>query len=174
MGEHDDTNAGGPAAVPIREAGPADADELLRVHRSAICELTGHVYTAAEIESWAARLEADGYIRAMEQQGERFHVALDGGGGVIGFYGRVEAEVMALYVDPARARQGVGSALLAHAERAIAADGHSRVMIGAALSGRDFYLAQGYRINKRVDWETRGGLILVAYDVSKALNVKTP
>ena len=170
MDEHADTNA----AVSIREAGPGDAGELLRVHRSAILELAGHVYTPVEIESWAARLEAEGYIRAMEQHGERFHVALDGDGGVIGFYGRVEAEVMALYVDPAWARQGVGSALLAHAERAIAADGHSRVEIGAALSGRDFYLAHGYRIDKRVDWETRGGLVLEAYDVSKALDVKTP
>ena len=174
MSTHNDTHSGGPAAVPIREAGREDAGELLRVHRSAILKLTGHVYTPAEIESWAARLEADGYIRAMEQQGERFHVALDGDGGVIGFYGRIEAEVMALYVDPAWARRGVGSALLAHAEKAISADGHSRVMIGAALSGRDFYLARGYRIDKRVDWETRGGLVLEAYDVSKALNVKTP
>ena len=174
MDEHADKNAAGPAVVPIREAGPEDAGELLRVHRSAILKLTGHVYTPAEIESWAARLEADGYIRAMEQNGERFHVALDGDGGVIGFYGRIEAEVMALYVDPSRARQGVGTALLAHAERAIAADGCSRVEIGAALSGRDFYLAMGYRVDKRVDWETRGGLVLEAYDVSKALNVKTP
>lgn len=174
MDEHAHTPADGPAAVSIREAGPGDAPELLRVHRSAILELTGHVYTPAEIESWAAGLKADGYIRAMEQQGELFHVALREGGDVTGFYGRVKAEVMALYVDPAHARQGVGSALLAHAERAIAAEKHSRVMIGAALSGRDFYLARGYRIDKRVDWETRGGLVLEACDVSKALDVKTP
>ena len=173
MDQHDDTNADAPAVVSIRAAGPDDADELLRVHRSAILELTQHAYTPAEIRSWAARLEAGGYIRAMEQRGERFHVALGAGGGVVGFYGRVDAEVMALYVDPAWARRGVGTALLAHAERAIAADGHAKVKIGAALSGRDFYLARGYGVDARVDWETRGGLVLEACDVSKVLDLKS-
>ena len=173
MGQHDDTNADAPAVVSIRAAGPDDADELLRVHRSAILELTRHVYTPAEIQSWAARLEAGGYIRAMEQRGEQFHVALGDTGGVIGFHGRIDAEVMALYVDPAWARRGVGTALLAHAEQAIAADGHAKVKIGAALSGRDFYLARGYEVDARVEWETRGGLVLEAYDVSKVLDLKS-
>ena len=174
MAEHDDSNADAPAVVSIRAAGLDDADELLRVHRSAILELTQHVYTPAEIRSWAARLEAGGYIRGHGAAGaKRFHVALGDAGGVVGFYGRIDAEVLALYVDPAWARRGVGTALLAHAERAIAADGHAKVKIGAALSGRDFYLARGYGVDARVDWETRGGLVLEACDVSKVLDLKS-
>ncbi|MGI9415375.1 MAG: GNAT family N-acetyltransferase [Hyphomicrobiales bacterium] len=155
--------------IGVRAAGPGDAEALLHIHRSAILVLGRDYYSQAETESWAANLTAAGYLRAMEQGGELFHVAFDDGGATVGFYGRKGNEVTALYVDPDRARRGIGTTLLVHAEQAIAADGHGRVRIGAALSGRGFYLARGYETECRADWETRGGLVLEACDMAKTL-----
>lgn len=58
------------------------------------------------------------------------------------------ARIRAFFIDPAQARSGLGSRLLAHCEAAAAADGFMRCTLVATMPGEPFYAARGYR---RVD-----------------------
>ena len=132
------------APYSIREATPLDADGVMSVHVRAILGLGVTVYTQAEAESWAAKLRPEGYVRVMVEGLERFEVAVDAAGRIIGFCSVAENEIKGLYVDPDWARHGIASRLVARAEKRIEAEGHRSVIIGAALSGLPFYLARGY------------------------------
>jgi putative acetyltransferase len=155
------------ACFTIRAGVPEDGAALLSVHRRSILTLGRACYTEKEIRSWAAKLVAEGYGRAMTEGGETFEVALDPLGRVIAFCSRKDEEVMGLYVDPDWARQGVGTALLARAEAAIETAGHSRVLIGASLTGQAFYEVNGYRMFERRIWKTRGGLEIAVLAMEK-------
>lgn len=86
-----------------------------------------------------------------------------------GFCSFKSDEVKGLYVAPEWARRGVGSALLRQAEAAIAARGHCLIRIGASLSGQAFYEHHSYRLVERRAWESRGGLVMAALAMEKAL-----
>lgn len=49
-----------------------------------------------------------------------------------------------LYVAPASARAGIGTALMAQAEGRILAAGHTSAMLDASENAEPFYLARGY------------------------------
>lgn len=151
----------------IRSGQPDDAAALLAIHRSSILGLTEPHYSAQEAASWAAKLSPEGYVRTMTKGGETFAVATTERGQGIGFCSYKENEVVGLYVKPSWARKGVGTALLHHAEAAIAAAGHQSVTVMASLSGRAFYEAHGYQVIKKRGWETRGGLVIDALDMLK-------
>ena len=157
-------------AFTIRVGVPEDGAALLQVHRRSILTLGRASYTEKETRSWAAKLVPEGYGQAMTEGGESFEVALDPGGQVIAFCSRKDEEVMGLYVDPDWARQGIGTALLARAEAAIAEAGHSRVLIGASLTGQAFYETHGYRLFERRIWKTRGGMEIAVLAMEKVFS----
>jgi chloramphenicol 3-O phosphotransferase len=69
-------------------------------------------------------------------------VAVDGG--VIGWVEVDRDRVAALYVSPACSGHGVGSVLLAHAERAIRSSGHATTRLESSANALEFYLRKGY------------------------------
>jgi ribosomal protein S18 acetylase RimI-like enzyme len=151
----------------IRRGAPDDALAILRIHRHSILSLGIATYGLAEVESWAAGLVPERYVEAMEEGGETFIVAVAADGALAGFCSFKDDEVKGLYVAPTMACRGVGSALLRQAEAAIAAAGHARVRIGAALSGQAFYERHGYRVVERRGWKARGGLVIAALAIEK-------
>jgi putative acetyltransferase len=156
-----------PRGFVIRPATPADAVAIKRVHEDSIRGLGPAAYRRDEVESWVGVLRAEGYVEAMTDGGERFLIAEDGTGTAVAFCSYKEDEIMGLYVAPGWARRGVGSALLRRGEAAIAAAGHTRIRIGAALSGQLFYEAHGYRVVRQRKWNTRGGLEIDVVDMEK-------
>lgn len=54
------------------------------------------------------------------------------------------AKIRAFFVDPSRARQGIGSLLLDHCEKQARAHGYSEVELMATLPGSKLYAARGY------------------------------
>jgi len=154
----------------FRRGTPDDAPAILYVHRSSILVLGREAYSLAEVESWAAGLVPERYVEAMNEGGETFIVAV-AAGGLVGFCSFKDDEVKGLSVAPPAARRGVGSALLRQAEAAIAAAGHRRIRLGASLSGQAFYQHHGYRVVVRHGWKTRGGLVIAALAMEKALVV---
>jgi GNAT superfamily N-acetyltransferase len=54
------------------------------------------------------------------------------------------AKIRAFFVDPADARRGIGSMLLAHCENEARAHGYSQVELMATLPGVKLYAARGY------------------------------
>ena len=65
------------------------------------------------------------------------------------------ARVRAMYTHPAFARRGVGRLILARCEEAAAAEGFTRLELGATRAGRPLYEAAGFRaIGEAVDDST--------------------
>ncbi len=155
--------------VTLRPGGPDDRDEIFRIHRSSILELGRQSYSREEVESWAHGLSPDRYPKAMRENGETFILAIVDERHVAGFASCRDSEVLALYVDPAWARRGIGGRLLAEAERIIAAQGFGLVRISASLNGRPFYEAKGYRLVETGTWKTRGGLEVTRLEMRKRL-----
>ena len=68
------------------------------------------------------------------------------------------ARVRAMYTNPAFARRGVGRLILDLCERAAAAEGFSRLEMGATLAGEPLYRACGYEVIERLDTDTPLGI----------------
>jgi putative acetyltransferase len=158
-----------PPAIVIRAATPMDAAAILQVHQQSIRVLGSEVYSLAEVESWAAGLVPERYVEAMNEGGEIFIVAVATGDVLVGFCSFRDDEVKGLYVAPEWARRGVGSALLREAEAMMAAAGHRHIRLGASLSGQAFYEHHGYRVIEQHGWKSRGGLVMDAFAMEKAL-----
>lgn len=143
--------------VTVREATPADAEEICAVHGAAT-ELARGVYDDAVVDAWARGTEPGDY--AVESEDNRFVVA-DADGRVVGFGELVfdpgeyleapaDAEVRAVYVHPDAAGEGVGSAVLADLERAARERGIESLGLWASLNAVPFYEARGYeRVGER-------------------------
>ena len=64
-----------PPGLIIRAGTPGDAAFIQRVHEESIRGLGPRAYSRAQVESWASGLTLEGYVRAMNQGGERFLLA---------------------------------------------------------------------------------------------------
>jgi GNAT superfamily N-acetyltransferase len=82
---------------------------------------------------------------------------------------RDPARIRAFFVHPARARRGIGQAILAACESAIVAAGFPRAELVATLAGEPLYLACGYRELERFAAPMPGGLSLPVVRMSKEL-----
>lgn len=153
----------------LRAGKPSDAPGLFAVHERAVRELARGVYSDSQVESWVHGDSPARYIDAMREDGELYLVAVARLRGIIGFCSYKDEEVRSLYIDPDWSRLGVGTALLQRAEAEIAAAGHGKVVIGASLVGLPFYETHGYRVIRHRHWRSRGGLMIPAADMEKAL-----
>jgi GNAT superfamily N-acetyltransferase len=68
------------------------------------------------------------------------------------------ATVRSVFVDPALARRGIGSALMAHVEQDAARSGMRSLQLTATLSGRAFYERLGWRTQGEKSIALPGGL----------------
>ena len=106
----------------------------------------------------------------MNRLGERYLLAEvdDEGGNLAGFVSWRPGLVIGLYIHPSWASRGVASALMDRAEEAIVAEGADNILLSASAIARPFYEKRGYRVYRRRDWKTRGGLVMEAFDMVKA------
>jgi len=79
------------------------------------------------------------------------------------------ARVRAMFVDPAFARRGLGGLILEAAERAAAAAGFRRGLLGATLSGEPLYRARGWRATGREEALLPDGTRMPVVTMEKAL-----
>jgi putative acetyltransferase len=131
-----------------RRANPADAEAIALAHRDSIRSIGPTFYPPDVIDAWAAGLEPEVYVNAMEG-GEAFFVAtgyLDGQAVVLGFstHRMDEEDGASVYVRGCAARQGIGTALLRLAEEHARAHGGKSIQIQASLAGVEFYEANGF------------------------------
>ena len=127
--------------VKIRSANPAVADELLAIRRDAIMALASE-YGRVAAERWASAAPPDRAAKAIATN--RVWVA-ELGSKVVGWVEVSGATIESLYVSSAAARRGVGSSLLAHAERQIHDAGASNAYLDASPNAEAFYARRGYR-----------------------------
>lgn len=157
-------------AVRIRRARLGDAAALARVQRASVRGLARGTYTDRQIALWT-RLGPIYYAWALSAGGEIAFVA-ERGGRVVGFaalLARPRAEVTAVFVRPAAAGRGVGSALLARVESEARRRGIRRVAVKASLNGAQFYKARGYARARAIRVPLPDGAALDALLLTKAL-----
>jgi len=70
---------------------------------------------------------------------------------------REAAKIRAFFVDPARARRGIGSLILTNCEREARERGFSRVELMATLPGVKLYAARGYSGSDMVHYDVGPG-----------------
>jgi GNAT superfamily N-acetyltransferase len=124
----------------IRSAIPTDADALLAIRRDAIMALAEE-YGRVAAERWATASHPDRAARAIATN--RVWVT-ELGSQIVGWVEVAGATIESLYVSPAAARLGVGSALLTHAERHIRDAGAFIAHLEASPNAEAFYARRGY------------------------------
>ena len=128
--------------LEIRAARPADAPRIHELHTASVRALCSGRYAADVIEGWLAHRAPEGYLAEIAR-GTLFVAERDGR--VVGFGEATAGTVVAVYVDPAAVRGGVGRAILRHAV-AVAGQGHDGpIRLQATLNARDFYAREGFR-----------------------------
>lgn len=70
------------------------------------------------------------------------------------------AKIRAFFVDPAYARRGLGSAILARCEQEAAACGFRRFEMMATLPGARLYERYGYSGTQRIEYEVQPGVMI--------------
>lgn len=135
--------------VTVRPADSIEASAIAELHRAAIRARGPTAYDEAQVAAWAATDESDYPI---EDDEHRFVVA-ERRDQLLGF-GDLHvpaAEVTAVYVHPAHARAGVGTALLDDLERTASEQGLSELGLLAAKNAVGFYEVSGYhRVETRI------------------------
>ncbi|HEY0736744.1 MAG TPA: GNAT family N-acetyltransferase [Herpetosiphonaceae bacterium] len=127
--------------MQLRRAAAGDEEALAHIRRSAILALAVPVLSPEEAEQWAGSAAADRIARAIREHEVWVAVAESAVGWV-----EVDGDrVAALYVAPAWAGRGVGSALLACAEAAIQRSGHPAARLESSRNALAFYLRRGYK-----------------------------
>jgi GNAT superfamily N-acetyltransferase len=79
------------------------------------------------------------------------------------------AKIRAFFVDPAHARRGIGTMLLAHCESAARARGFTAVELMATLPGVKLYAARGYTAMPRVSIDVGHGVSIEFVPMRKPL-----
>lgn len=79
------------------------------------------------------------------------------------------ARVRAFFIHPDWARRGIGRAILAASEAAIAAAGFARIELVATLVGEPLYKACGYCEIERYEVALDGGLVLPVVRMAKCV-----
>jgi GNAT superfamily N-acetyltransferase len=140
--------------IGIRRATDADRVAIARLHEASIRTLGPGAYTAEEVDSWAAGLHPSNY--RLEHQ---VYVAVDDDQ-VVAFGHYDHGEIIAVYVDPAHIRRGVGRLMMAKLEEVARAAGATHLHLNAALNSVDFYAACGYERTMETVYRTRGGIMI--------------
>jgi len=144
----------------IRPATVDDAEPMLVIHVAAIITHGPSAYSDKQVAAWAAKTEGtDRYVDAIEEPSMRF-VAAESKDRIVGFgeLDRECGEVKAVFVDPDRGGQGVGSSILRHFEQRLREDEFDVARLRAVLNAVGFYEQQGYERIRRVTNQTTNGV----------------
>jgi putative acetyltransferase len=150
--------------VSIREATSGDGPAILAVHRAAIRGIEPGTYAPAAIDAWVATQDDPSqyplddptqYVAVATTDGDsvdataredRAVVTAREDSAVVGFVGLdLDRGVLeTLYVSPAAGGDGVGAALLEHAEGVARRHDHDRLVAAASINAVGFYERHGY------------------------------
>jgi len=138
----------------IRDATHTDRQGIRAVHVRSIRELGASAYSSEQVDAWAAGRESADYAAPVDAADTEYVVAVDDSE-VVGFgsltltppseYERpTEAEITAVYVDPAVAREGVGTRIYEELERRARDADVDALGLTASRNAVPFYEAHGY------------------------------
>ena len=173
----------------LREATPADCAEIEELIARSIRALGAGDYSTEQIEGALtgafgldSQLIADGTYFVVESDGRllgcggwSYRRTLFGGdarsdrdAGTLD-PGTDAAKIRAFFVDPAAARQGIGSAVLERCESEARRHGFRRAEMMATLPGKRLYEARGYVPGERVQYPVGPGVFIEFVPMWKSL-----
>ena len=158
----------------IRRAQPSDANDIAAAHGDSIRSVGSQFYPPRVVEEWGEGLTPDIYVNAMEG-GEVFFVAIgqiDNDPAVLGFAThRIDdaRDGGSVYVRGMATRRGIGSALLRMVEAHAIGKGATMIPVETALSGVDFYKANGFEEVGRGDTLLMSGRSIACVFMRKTL-----
>ncbi len=130
-------------SVSLRLAQASDETVLIAIRRDAILRLAVTKMGEDGVKAWADSAAVDRVQRAIDLH----EVWLaDQRGGPVGWVELHLDRIEGLYVRSTRARRGLGSALLLHAEARIKSAGYSAALLDASSNAEEFYLRRGYEM----------------------------
>lgn len=141
----------------LRPYRPGDAPRLAKIFQESIREIGARDYSAAQVEAWAGpRLRAE-RLHDKYSDGRATFIAVDEADRAIAF-SDVEADghVDMLYCDPAHARRGFASALLAAVEASAREANITTLYAEASETARPVFEKAGYTAVSRRDFEVEG------------------
>lgn len=127
----------------IRRARQEDCHSIMSVHIDAVRGIRTALYTAEEIQAWAAPRKPESYEESIRSK--EFFVAEEDGV-IVGFgiLNQSTTEVEAVYVSPKAGRRGVGLKVLKKVEERARALGLEALRLNASLNAVPFYKRAGY------------------------------
>ncbi len=156
-----------PGRFTICQARRADARTIHELHAASVTTLCITHYPLGSIQRWLAQRTPEGYYPGIDA-GEMFVCKL--GGQTAGFGHAIPGEVLAIFVHPRWARQGVGSLLLRQALKR-ATNGHpGPIKLQATLNAQPFYEKHGF-VEKRRCAVQRGGVDMPVVEMEWSGNV---
>jgi ribosomal protein S18 acetylase RimI-like enzyme len=127
--------------VIIRQATSRDADRIHELHTNSVKGLCQDHYSPEQIAGWLKNRTPQGYLPGIER-GEMFVIVE--GERIVGFGHAIPGEVVAVYVDPERARHGVGRTILAEGITRARRGHQGGVRLDATLNAQAFYQKAGF------------------------------
>jgi GNAT superfamily N-acetyltransferase len=135
----------------IRQALRADAPAMHDLHTASVTTLCTTHYPLALIRRWIAHRTPEGYYEGIDP-GEMFVAERLAGvwrgweadGEIAGFGHAVSGAILAIFVHPRWARQGVGSALLSHAIELACREHQGPIKVQSTLNAQPFYEKHGF------------------------------
>jgi len=112
-----------------------------KLHTHSVQALCANHYSSEQITGWLKNRTPQGYLPGIER-GEMFVVVE--GERILGFGHAVPGEVVAVYVAPEWAKQGVGRAILTEGIVRARSGHQGAVRLDATLNAREFYKKAGF------------------------------
>lgn len=132
------------ATMPlIRLAKANDAASLVDVHTRTIMALRGYGYSDEQLRAWSSGTP-EGFARVIKTS--PFCIVFDIDHCIVGFATlREDFSLWHLYVNPTKAGQGIGTALLNAIENYLRQKGIEKVKLESSHNAKSFYLKRGYQ-----------------------------
>lgn len=155
--------------VTVREADPADAPDIARVHDTALRRQGEAHYPDDQLDAMAPPdRDPDAVDGGILARSDRYVAVAELDGTLVGV-GGVQLEtgqLLGVFVHPDHMGEGVGSALYERLEARAREAGLETLTIRSALNAVEFYEACGFERGERTAGESAGGP-LGAYDATE-------
>ena len=126
--------------MEIRQATKDDAQAIHDLHTRSVRALCSSVYSKGIIDGWLEGRNPEGYKGIAN--GEMYVIERDG---QVAAWSHVRATgLVAIFVDPDHAGQGLGRRLMEHADRLVQSFGNRMTYIGATFNAVGFYEKFGF------------------------------
>ena len=143
--------------MKIRAYRPGDATRMEDIFRRAVHRIGSTFYSEDQVAAWGGPRVTAERLDALYNDGRATFIAEDETGCAIAFCDlEADGHIDMLYCDPAFARRGIATGLLAAAEETARAQGTTRLFTEASEAARPVFERAGFTVLHRRDLEIDG------------------